>query len=334
MNQKYLEIIKRQEETSEIVARKYDLFRDSQDKLGELYKTDPLISGILKKTEKMTKEEVIQFLLLPENSIKNSPRYKESIILNEEMTRAELDYYDSLFSYIQMIDKDRKMMFSTEYIKRIEELADSGYLLYYLQTPDYSLELLNSEKWEKNFVDYFEKGIDILFSEIIRTGLASTNELQFKKAKALNNAITFFKNQQYDACAKELFPLLENDYNNADNVRDIRRKGYEKAENIKEKVSKLGYEYYINVFDKISNFYRVLTINTDKWDKKEVNRNALMHGNYDRETTKKDCVKLFTMFISFKEITYYIQRIDDLLEHFKMIKAILPEFKKSKNLKR
>lgn len=332
MIQKYLNIIKRQEEASHAVDQKYSLLCDAQVKLGSLYNNDPLFASILSKTKNMTEAEMIKFLLSPENDFKSSNRYSESLELINILSKAEIDYYDALFMYIKMVDDDRNEMFSEDYLNRMDELAENGYFLYFLQTPDYPSEWLNHQYWERIFVDYFENTIDYLFAEILKTGLSSTNELQKKKAKALYNAIAFFKNEQYDTCAKELFALLENDYNNADNLNSIRRKGYQKTENIKDKVTSLGYKYFIKAFDKISKFYKLITVNTDKWDKKEVNRNALMHGIYDRDTKKSDCVKLFTLFVSFKEITHYIQRIDDLLEHLRKIKIIIPEFLNTNNI--
>lgn len=65
-----------------------------------------------------------------------------------------------------------------------------------------------------------------------------------------------------------------------------------------------------------------MTCNTDKWDKININRNDLMHGKYERETTEKDCIMLYLLFLDFKEISYMIQRIDDLNEKIEILNNV------------
>lgn len=326
ISEQYLQVIHRQNLVGEAVAKKYDLFCLAQNRLAELYRTDPIISNILKSVENMSQAECSKYLRSSKNDMKSSHRYEESIKLNDELTKAQIDYYETLFSYIKMIDNDRKELFSPYYLKRLDELADAGYLLYYLQTPDLAYEWLINSDWENIIVNSFEIHIDLIFSEMLATGLVSNNKLEMMKTEALRNSIKLFKDKMYDPCARELFNLIENDYSNTDNyVKKNRRKMAEKTEFIRKKVGLLNYEYFINAFGKIASFYKLITVNTDDWDKKEINRNALSHGNYDRITTKNDCVKLFMMYISFKEISYYVQRIDDLFEHLRIISSLFPK---------
>lgn len=330
MKESLYAVIKRQEEGEKFVALLFDKMQQAEERLADFYLQDPVFIELFSKLENKNEEELTTYLIEETKDIKTTPNYKKSQTLVAELTKAELKYYYSLYNYIQMIDNDRKTLFTSQYMAAINKSADRGYMLFFQRTPDYPLALLQKNDWESHLIEYFSNGLDVIFSEILDKNRVPSTDLEKRKTNTLRDALASFKEKRYDACAKELFALLENDYTNADNVSGKFRRGHEKDKNIKRKLDDLGYEYFINGFNKISSFYKRITVTTDKWDKVEINRHALVHGTYERETTKKDCIKLFSMFISFKELTYLIQRIDDLLANLERM-AILA--KKNENFK-
>lgn len=44
-------------------------------------------------------------------------------------------------------------------------------------------------------------------------------------------------------------------------------------------------------------------------DKETINRNDLAHGTYKHIATKEDCIKLILLYLSFKELSFYLQRM-------------------------
>ncbi len=306
------DIIRRQEQSSAELLLLEDQLLSAAERLHILSQE----SSIKKATEIIGNKadpETIQIALALVNT---SSVNKEYISAIHDYEQAMHNYYSKYFEYLGYIANDRSTLFSHNYQKRIDELALKGCFLYFLQTPDFSLDELSESHWEQSIIEHFADNLGLFFSAWIKRGNLTKNNLQKSKTLELESAIRAFNNNDYNSFARTIFALMENDSVQAANLEE-QSKLYQRDPIIKKKIASIGYDYYINAYNMISAYYQKLTCNTDKWDKLQINRNALMHGNYERKTTKLDCIMLLTMFVSFKELTSVIIKIDALISYIK-----------------
>ena len=145
-----------------------------------------------------------------------------------------------------------------------------------------------------------------MLSQILTTN--SLNPLQENKRLDLQEALNCIINGIYQSCARTMFSLLENEHTNASNL--IKQStGFERSNEINKYVEEMGSDYYKKVWRKLNKYYKKLNCNTEKMDKETINRNDLAHGTYKHIATKEDCIKLILLYLSFKELSFYLQRM-------------------------
>lgn len=232
--------------------------------------------------------------------------------------KIKVTYYKKLYSYWKMVNEDRTSVFSAAYLNLMDDLADRGWFLYYLQTPDIPIEEKTPDEAENMLaIIYGENNcayIAHLFKDIIT--VETTNELRKNKANDLCEALKCLMNAAYQSCARTMFAILENEHKNASNLI-TRSHGFERAKEISKYVQDMGSTYYDKVWSKINKYYGRLNCDTDKMNLSEINRNDLAHGTYKHIATKTDCIKLMLLFATFKEISFYLQNMVDFINDFK-----------------
>ena len=151
--------------------------------------------------------------------------------------KIKVTYYKKLYSYWKMVNEDRTSVFSAAYLNLMDELADRGWFLYYLQTPDILIEEKTPDEAESMLaIIYGENNcayITHLFKDIITVD--TTNELRKNKANDLREALKCLMNGAYQSCARTMFAILENEHQNASNLI-TRSHGYERAKEISKYV--------------------------------------------------------------------------------------------------
>jgi len=238
------------------------------------------------------------------------PEYKEFLNKQKSYDEIKYKYYNELFNYINMIDEDRKIWYKNEYKKAMDELAERGIMLFYMQTPDEPILQSNIDTVEKNILDsYSSKNFEKLSNmcaDIFKSDLGY-NELKHNKIDDLKEAIKCLRCAAYQSCARTLFSLLENEYKNASDIMK-QCKNAQVNEAVDNNIKKINSHYYQKAWKHMNKYYKLLICNTDKMDKKNINRHDLAHGTYIHIADKDDCTKLFLLFISFKELSFVLQQ--------------------------
>lgn len=246
------------------------------------------------------------------NELNQYPEYKKSSEILQKRDIAKINYYVELYRYLNYIDYVRKMLFSKSYNKNIDYLADAGYLLYHYHIPDNNIENIPQNQLEEYVIDIYSKNdYEVLrYSfQIIFQMTEYDNELQKKKINDLKEAFACLRNGLYNSCTRTMFSLIDNEYCAASELSN-QSKNYKRTEQISEFIEKLGNEYYSHAWEKIKKFYKKCTVNTEEQNKSEINRNDLMHGVYNKESTKEDCLKLFLLYQNLKDIRYILNNIN------------------------
>ena len=238
------------------------------------------------------------------------PEYKKLGKKQKEYDTLKYQYFAKIYAFHKMIEKDRKTFFSKTYNKIMDSLAERGIFLYYQQTPDAPIEGLSIDDAEKLILNDLSSNnfymLCHMLSQILTTN--SLNPLQENKRLDLQEALNCIINGIYQSCARTMFSLLENEHTNASNL--IKQStGFERSNEINKYVEEMGSDYYKKVWRKLNKYYKKLNCNTEKMDKETINRNDLAHGTYKHIATKEDCIKLILLYLSFKELSFYLQRM-------------------------
>ncbi len=122
--------------------------------------------------------------------------------------------------------------------------------------------------------------------------------------KKINEAIKCYRNECYIATAMQLTALIERELTEfpLKNKKDIKPRGKNIIKSFKEEIDRKLSEYYfgINLFEFLN---RLFEYGDDfKKQKYNINRNFLMHGWRDINTTKTDCKKLFLALLNIEFI--------------------------------
>ena len=246
------------------------------------------------------------------------PEYNEFINKQKEYEKLKVQYYVKLYLYWKMIDKDRKSVFDASYRILLDQLADRGWFLYFLQTPDIPIEGTTVEDAEQVIEKMYGDNNCIYFSLFFKDIITvdSKNELRKNKANDLREALECLMNGAYQSCARTMFALLENEHVNASSL-EKRSRGVERADEITKYVKETGSAFYKKIWSKLNKQYKQLNCDTDKMNHSNINRNDLAHGKYIHIATKVDCMKLMFLYATFKELSFYLQTMVDYINDFK-----------------
>lgn len=256
--------------------------------------------------------------------------------IKSKLIKNKVQYYVKLYLYWKMIDKDRKTVFDTSYRTLLDQLADRGWFLYFLQTPDIPIEGKTVEDAEQVIEKMYGDNNCIYFSLFFKDIITvdSKNELRKNKANDLQEALECLMNGAYQSCARTMFALLENEHVNASSL-EKRSRGVERADEITKYVKETGSAFYKNIWSKLNKQYKQLNCDTDKMNHSNINRNDLAHGKYIHIATKVDCMKLMLLYATFKELSFYLQTMVDFINDFKkgLLVHIIDEISKQQSKK-
>ena len=243
------------------------------------------------------------------------PEYKESERILNLRDDMKYKYFQQLIKYIEIINNDRKSLFSNEYNKRMNFLADKGYFIFHYQFPDEYITKIEDDKLEDYLIELYTQNncnlIRYVFSEIFELKTFDT-KLQSDKINDLKEAVNCFINKSYNSCARTMFALLENEHYKASEFTGI-VSGKERSNKITDFIKRLNIEYYVNMWDKMNKYYKQCNSST-KNQNNNLNRNDLMHGGYMYNATNKDCLKLILLYINMKIIRYILNNFNLFLE--------------------
>ncbi len=337
MNKSMKQIMEKQDKTTLVVARLQDDINHLRSELNRCYKKvaeiekDLFDSKIkdpkhyvfnLIENDKVAYKELIR-------KLNQHPEFMLARKLEDEYLIKKYEYYFAIGDCFKMIEDDRKELFTKDYLRRLDELADDGWFMYHLRAPEFDL-LNNNSDFEKYFVDIISRDnyafLDYFLAKTLNPG-RDKNDLRLKKINDMKEVISNLKDGYYSSAARTMFTLLENDHTNASDIK-VRSSGHQRSKEINKFVTDLESKYLINAWNKINIYYKLITSSKDNTG--VINRNKLVHGYYDYVVTNVDILKLIFMFSSFKEISFNIQIRLDFKEDLERDKALLEMINKNR----
>ena len=176
-NPDYWNVIKTEYELSDIMKQKTIKYWDLVDK-SEFYMMQSnlkefedfiLKNGAREDLTELEKQSLIANLMLHENENgfaeirENLKKDKNHVNFLELQPKIQAAFFELMESSIKLVEHFEKEynLFSEEYLKRIDDFADEGLFLYFMNTPDWPLE---DEKYSIDDIlnyELFEGGIHL-----------------------------------------------------------------------------------------------------------------------------------------------------------------------------
>ena len=256
--------------------------------------------------------------------------------LDKSLTQAFFEYVRAFSEFEDRLKKDRKNLFSKEYKKRMEELADDGVLLYFLETPD--LPLIDSIVTSNDILDsLIEGGIENLLRAFFEMRMVGPS--MRKKQEDLGMVLWLAEKDAYRCAARTLFALIESEHIKAskayEGIINKKRqywKSVERAQKIDKLVDSIEDGWLKIAWKKTDQYY------TKVWAKKPyegvIHRNTIVHGDYDNqimEIDKYSVYKLLLLWLNLRLIADNFYLKAEILENILLyLPSIIIQAKKDK----
>lgn len=323
----------------ELIA-KYHMITDERFKLEDrLYN---LYAAMLKEVqvEGMYNEELPQYENLSQiaEAWKNDTEQSQIILdkmkkskVNDEIVDLEQKIQNAIFKgYIAILELEenvqttRNKLFSDQYNQRVDELAWNGIFLYDLDYPIYPLidEAMTNEDVLDSFVVKNFFAVKDMFGKMLEADESTLSVKLQRKIIDLKCAIIALENGELRSAARNLFALLEGEHKDCASLWDNYfklsakvKKGKERSQEISDIIKLMNHERYGKIWNIIDAVYKSITNNSkDSF----INRNAIMHGDYDSDImdiTGYDVIKLFTLYSNLRMISCGLTEYTDMLKN-------------------
>ena len=335
-NDKIKEAIKIQEQLSaegrKLLQERYEL----EDKLHELYKIG--CSKIPKDDfiEKADYEsELDQILCLNELWLKDDEKVKKLIsyskTIPELIEASKLDnllcdkLFECFIAFLKLNNRifdDKNELFSIEYKNKMNEYANDGILLYFLETPD--LPILHPEITKEDILDSFLENECESFKVMLQNfvNIPNPSPSMSRKIEDIYAMIDNLNMEYYRTTALITFSLIESEYRNCANTLNGYYEAKKELKNIKEKSNRINEllelvykESFIETWRVIESHYKKMITSKEN---PIIDRNLLVHGEYyndKMDITAHDVVKLILLFLNVRYISDYIQNYFDIIKN-------------------
>lgn len=315
-----------QMQQSKITKEKMDAYYDLRDKIIDLYQAgvkknkgkDFEDSGPFSKVEALNniiKEKMNNTEKYEEYSkyLKEIPELVEAGKHEQELQEKFFDYALSQLKLDKAIKDSKKNLFSKEYLNKMEEYADEGILLYFLETPD--VPILDKEITKEDVLESLLIGDCLALKTLFHTFVTLPNPTPSMEKKiddiivTINNLIDGY----YRSAARNIFALIESEHKSIAQALEgffAQEKKYKNGKQRSSKIDELvrlsDMPHARETWEKVNKYYERIVTSTDS----AIDRNAIIHGDYysDKlDISAYDVVKLLLLFLSFKSLGDYIQ---------------------------
>lgn len=215
---------------SKIIKEKMDVYYDLRDKIIDLYQAGikKIKGNDFKDSKDFSKIENLYSII--NEKLNNTDKYQEiSRYLKEipelvEAGRKEQELEEKFFYYAlshlkfdKAINDSKKELFSEEYLNKMDEYADQGILLYFLETPD--IPILDEKITKEDVLDSLLIGdcyaLKILFYTFV--SLPNPTPSMKKKIDDIMVSVNNLNDGYYRSAARNIFALLESEHKNIAN---------------------------------------------------------------------------------------------------------------------
>ena len=256
-------------------------------------------------------------------AMKTIPQLVEAEKMNAEIGKACLEYFFVLCTLHSMINEDRKRFFSEAYLAKMDELADDGIMMYFLEMPTFPLL---DEKCDDNqvldsfiFDDYMST--KVLLESFFT--MAMPGDSMRRKQEDLDSAVCNMMSGYQRTAARNWFSLLESEHKKCAEVLEgfwekakVLKKGIQRSKKIQELFDKaIDVEWEQRAWKKLDAYYQKMV---GKEVEGVVNRNSLVHGDYNStsmDITDRDVIKIMLMWLNMRLISDHFCYIEEMIEN-------------------
>ena len=244
------------------------------------------------------------------NKMNTIPQLAEANDMNVEIGKACLEYFMAFLKLNNKISSDRKRFFTKEYLAKMDELADDGVMMYFLEMPYFPIldENCDANQVLDSFIFGDYASTIVLFSPFFE--MTDIGDSMQRKLMDIDSAIYNMKNGYQRTAARIWFSLLESEHKKCANAfegfwtkKKEFKNGLERSKKIQELFDQsVNVEWEVRAWEKINAYYKRLV---GKDSDGAVNRNALIHGDYDSEQmdiTDREVVKIMLMWFNMRLI--------------------------------
>ena len=255
--------------------------------------------------------------------MKKSKVYKETAELEPQIENAIFKSFIAKLELDENVQTTRNKLFSDEYNQRLDELAKEGIFLYDLDYPIYPLidEDMTNEDVLDSFVVKNFLAVKDMFGKLLEEDESTLPVNLQRKILDLKCAIIALENGELCSAARNLFALLEGEHKDCARLWDNYfkmsadvKKGKERSQEISKIIQLMNHERYSKIWNVVDAVYKSITSNSKE---AFINRNAIMHGDYDSDMMDiigYDVIKLFTLYCDMRMIHSKVAEYSDMLK--------------------
>ena len=297
------------------------LFERHPELRDELPKEEPKAAQILAIADSLKDEESGCKRIT--KAMKTIPQLVEAENMNAEIGKACLEYFFVLCALHSKINEDRKRFFSEEYLAKMDELADDGIMMYFLEMPTFPL--LDEKCDDNQVLDSFIFG-DYMSTKVLLESfftMAMPGDSMRRKQEDLDSAVCNMMSGYQRTAARNWFSLLESEHKKCAEVLEgfwekakVFKKGIQRSKKIQELFDKaIDVEWEQRAWKKLDAYYQKMV---GKEVKGVVNRNSLVHGDYNStsmDITDRDVIKIMLIWLNMRMISDHFCYIEEMIEN-------------------
>lgn len=259
------------------------------------------------------------------SKMKEIPELCENSALIDDIAKACYEYIVAFINLENKIADDRKKLFSPEYNDKIDELANNGTFLYFLETPD--LPLLEDKCDEKFILESFAfnecTNLKILLHPFVCNKNTSSLSMQ-RKSEDIYIIVELINNGYYRTATRNLFALLDSEHKKGSLAFDgitykIKKlkNGQQRAGRICKLVDRIGNEWMKRAWLKINDYFKKVASTQPMPN--VLHRNSIVHGDYDSDlidVNLYDAIKILLLWLNMRLVVDYLCNLNELCEYF------------------
>lgn len=286
---------------------KFIIEKNGNNEMTESEKISKLASIMLQKKEN-------GFEKIEENLMKDE-NYKSYIKLQPLIKDAFFELMEAYLNLEKHFEKELSM-FPPNYQSRIDEFADKGWFLYFMNTPDWPLEEAEYDLDDIINYELFSNGMNLrdIISPYIKND--AMGDIYKREAADLKSSFILLYLGLYWSALRNMYSLLDhhhklcaNTFNGYNEKKKTFKNGKERSEQI-QRIMRLS-KRYEKIWKKLNK--AIKEIYSKKGSERFVSRNAIVHGDYENmevKPTAMDVIKIIFLYVSLRKIVDHIKVIE------------------------
>ena len=241
------------------------------------------------------------------------PELKEAGELEKERS---IKFYEYAMAHLKLdnnINENKRKLFTKEYLDKMDEYADEGVMLYYLETPDEPIldsEVTPQLLLESLLYDNCKSLYTLYYSYV---NCPDPGISMQRKIEDVKDVFANLVNGCYRTAARTMFALMESEIKNISTCLERffekekkYKNGKQRSEKIDEITKYMDMPNAVNNWKKINAYYEKILTGNDPI----IDRNKIIHGDYNDpslDIDEFDVAKLLLLYLSIRMHGDYIQ---------------------------